>query len=133
MRKLVIISFCCLVLSACATVSKTSDGLGYEGYNRDGETVEGTLTRLRNDPGIKIRTERRWTVATSKSGRVIWSFTPKDHPAHPSFVKREVIEKDGRIYINTSARCGSEKHVCDKLARDFIQLNNKALDHMSTN
>lgn len=120
-------------LSACTTATGKDDGLGYQGYSKEGEAVGETLTRLKSDPNVKVRTDRGWTIVTSESGRIIWSFTPVDHPAHPAYVKREVIEKDGTIYIDTSARCGAEKSVCDKLVQDFIDLNNKVRENMSTN
>ncbi len=129
MSKFIVLVFISVFLGACASDPK--DELGYDGFNRGGETVEETLSRLREDPSVSIRNERGWTVATKESGRIIWSFTPTEHPAHPSFVKREVIEKDGSIYIDTSARCGAQKSVCDQLVQDFVELNNNVRKQMS--
>lgn len=129
MSKFLIIAFLTFLMGACASIEKSE--MGYEGYKRSVETVEETLVRLRKDPFISVRKDRGWTIATKEAGGVVWSFTPLEHPAHPSFVKREVIEKDGSIYIDTSARCGAQKHVCDKLVQDFIQLNNKVRESMS--
>ena len=133
MPRIMFIAALVAALGACTTPTEKDDGLGYQGYNKEGEAVGETLTRLKSDPSVQVRTDRGWTIVTSESGRIIWSFTPVDHPAHPSFVKREVIEKDGAIYIDTSARCGAEKSVCDKLVQDFIDLNNKIRESMSTN
>ncbi|KNC66662.1 hypothetical protein [Pseudoalteromonas ardens] len=129
MTKFVGIVLLTVLISACAATSNNE--LGYDGYNRSGETVEQTLLRLKEDSSVDVRNERGWTIATMKSGRVMWSFTPPNHPAHPSFVKREVIENDGRIYIETSARCGASKQICDDLVQDFIKLNNLVSKEMS--
>jgi len=119
-----------LMLGACASTTRESD-LGYEGFNKADSSVEATLEKLKVDPRVSIRNNNGWTIATLDTGRVLWSFTPKGHPAHPSFVKREVIEKDGSVYIDTTARCSAEKSVCDQLVRDFIELNNKIQRNMS--
>ena len=73
------------------------------------------------------REGRSWLSRSKglRARRALYSFTPESHPAHPSYVKREVVEKDGSIYMETSARCGAEKAACDPLIRDFIGLNNK--------
>ncbi|WP_444942762.1 molecular chaperone DnaJ [Microbulbifer sp. ZKSA006] len=119
-----------LMIGACASTTEESN-LGYEGFNKAGISVGATLTELKSDPKVSIRNSKGWTIATLDTGRVMWSFTPQGHPAHPSFVKREVIEKDGSVYIDTTARCGAEKSICDQLVRDFIELNNKIKSEMS--
>lgn len=103
--------------------SNADGDLGYQGKNNDGLSPEDLLSQLKSDGETLIRMERDWTVATSNKLRVIWSFPPEQHPAYPSFVKREVIEKDGSVYMETSVRCGAEKIECDKLVKDFIELN----------
>ena len=109
----------------CNASSPAKEELGYQGQNKEGVTVSALLAQLKSDPNVQVRVERGWHIAEVKSERALYSFTPESHPAHPSYVKREVIEKDGAVYIETSARCGAEKSVCDQLVRDFIELNNK--------
>ena len=120
-----LISLAFLMLIGCAKTSEVNDQLGYRGFVQSGEEVEQTLYRLRQDPSIKITERDGWIIAQSDVERAIWSFTPVDHPAHPAFVKREVIEDDGSVYINTSAKCSAEKIFCDQLVEDFMDLNSK--------
>ncbi len=132
-QRITFIAVLSIALIGCTTSVSKDDGLGYQGYSKDGEAVGEMLGRLKSNPNMKVRMDRGWTIVTSDSGHTLWSFTPEGHPAHPSYVKREVIEKDGSIYIDTSARCGAEKSVCDKLVQDFIDLNNKVLENMGQN
>lgn len=99
--------------------------LGYQGKSNDGLSPDALLSKLKSDGETQIREERGWIVAASDKLRTVWSFPPKGHPAYPSYVKREVVEKDGSIYIETNVRCGAEKSKCDKLVKDFIELNNR--------
>jgi hypothetical protein len=112
-------------LFGCGATSPVKEELGYEGHNSDGVAVSELLEQLKSNPDVQVRVERGWQIAEVKSERALYSFTPETHPAHPSYVKREVIQKEGSIYIETSARCGADKKVCDQLVRDFIELNNK--------
>jgi len=112
-------------------VSQASDGLGYKGKNNDGLSPEALLEQLKADGETQVREERSWIVATSERLQTIWSFPPKNHPAYPSYVKREVVEKDGAIYMETSVRCGAPKPECDKLVQDFIQLNARVQDDVN--
>lgn len=111
-------------LSACAG---TGD-LGYQG--KTGNTLgyaslQEAYATLRKDPQATTRVENGWTIidVDRPDEKSIWTFTPPGHPAHPSAVKRELVERDGVIYIDMDISCGASKGVCDQLARDFIQLN----------
>lgn len=114
-----------ILLFGCGATSPMKEDLGYQGQNKEGLAVSQLLEKLKSDPNVQVREERGWQIAEVKSERALYSFTPTNHPAHPSYVKREVVEKDGSIYLETTARCGAEKSVCDQLVRDFIELNNK--------
>ena len=107
----------------------SAEELGYSGYKKEGKSVEDTLNDLKNDESFEVYVQGGWTIASSKVG-VMYSFTPSDHPAHPSYVERRVIERDGSIYINMSARCGASKDVCDDLVRSFQELNKKIIESM---
>ncbi|MBB1415647.1 molecular chaperone DnaJ [Pseudoalteromonas sp. SG44-1] len=117
--------FLIVMLMGCSSTTPVKEDLGYQGQNNSGLGVNELLSQLKSNPEVNVRVERGWQIAEVKSERALYSFTPESHPAHPSYVKREVVEKGGSIYIETSARCGAEKTVCDQLIRDFVKLNNK--------
>ncbi|RJG18393.1 molecular chaperone DnaJ [Alcanivorax profundi] len=109
----------------CGVASPVKEELGYEGQNSDGLAVSELLETMKSNPDVQVRVDRGWQIAEVKSERALYSFTPETHPAHPSYVKRQIIQKEGSIFIETSARCGAEKNVCDQLVRRFVELNNK--------
>ena len=118
-------------LTACSTAPENDDGLGYRGYQSEGESVNETLERLRNDPAVSVTTDRGWIIANSDRDKAIWSFVPEGHPAHPSFVRRQFTERDGAVYVSMSVKCSAEKAQCDQLVRDFQQLNQQMRESFS--
>jgi hypothetical protein len=91
-------------------------------------SVAEALQSLRAKPGVKFRDEKGWTVVDDRTPGFadVWSFTPAGHPAHPSVVKRTVIQKNGAIQIAMSVMCESQKPACDQLVADFNALNQQA-------
>ena len=82
------ILFCLMLLSWSSHGSKPSESsIGYE-------SVEEALNAMKNSPGAAVRYENGWTVVNFQNKRILWLFTPEDHPAHPSAVKREVVHND---------------------------------------
>ena len=118
------------LVTGCSTTTKNGSELGYQGFDSTGKSVQETLSELKSDPSVKLRSSHGWTIVTSDSDRIVWSFAPETHPAFPSFVKREVKKDDKKVYIETSVRCGAEKNVCDALVQDFIDLNTKVRSQM---
>lgn len=59
--------------------------------------------------------------------KAIWSFPPVYHPAYPAAVRREIINSDGRIRINTHMNCASAAELCELLFRDFIAISEQVL------
>ena len=133
-NKLTYLVFIFLV-SGCASTSKEENKLGYNGLvNESSENLGAlqSLANLKNNPDAKFRIDRGWTIVdvNSKHEQSIYSFTPESHPAYPSIVKREIIEIDGSIHIDMSAKCGASKEVCDELIQQFLALNNKISQSM---
>ena len=116
------------LLIGCASTDK--DELGYQGINKSSPDKPGAikiLENLKSNPDATFRTNNGWTIINidNEDEKSIYSFTPDSHPAYPSIVKREIVEKDGSIHIDMTASCGATKEVCDNLIQQFVALNNK--------
>ncbi|MDZ4372375.1 MAG: hypothetical protein U1C74_13255 [Phenylobacterium sp.] len=68
-----------------------------------------------------------WTIAEERSSSTLWSFTPANHPAHPSAVKRQLVNEGGNVNLKMSISCSATKAVCDALVRDFEALNQQMI------
>ncbi len=113
-------------IAVCAqdTTPSKSSALGYP-------NAPAALEALRRKPGVSISVQGGWTIATDRSAYAIWSFTPPEHPAHPSVVRRTVFEKSGSVQIRTDVLCKAAKPACDKLVADFNQLNSRMRDNIT--
>ncbi|GAA0552686.1 hypothetical protein GCM10009098_20490 [Rheinheimera aquimaris] len=103
---------------AFSAFASESSSIGYK-------TVELALNALKSKEGTNLSIQGGWTIIEDKedSNLVLWSFTPDSHPAHPAAIKRKVVEKNQKIYIQMSALCQAKKVDCDKLMQEFEQLN----------
>ena len=88
-------------------------------------TVQDAYDALSADPTANKSEYDGWTIFNQKiDGKyVIWSFTPIDHPVNPTVVRREVVKKDGEVYITMDALCYSSRPDCDQLIEQFKQIN----------
>ena len=116
------------LIAVCAQDSAASHSAAL-GYPSAAAALEG----LKKKPGVTISVQGGWTIAADRSTNTVWSFTPPGHPAHPSVVRRTVVEKDGSIHVRTNVLCKAAKPTCDKLAADFNQLNNRMRDSIKRN
>lgn len=96
-------------------------------------TVEAAFRALESNPEAKITEYEGWTIFNQKGdgSYILWSFTPDQHPAHPSAIRREIVKKDDQILINMNALCESGKFECDQLIDQFKRINENIKQKMS--
>lgn len=85
------------------------------------------LSALRSKSGVSFREQHGWTMAEEPSSSTLWSFTPANHPAHPSAVKRQLVNESGKVNLKMSISCRAAQAVCDALVRDFEVLNQQMI------
>ena len=90
-------------------------------------TIEEAFNALKADSGAGMKEHEGWTIFNQKGdGKyILWSFTPADHPAHPSVIRREVVKKEGEIFIKMDALCDSNQLDCDLLIDQFKKINER--------
>lgn len=90
-------------------------------------TIEEAYNALKADPAVSMKEYEGWTIFNQKGdGKyILWSFTPDDHPVHPSAIRREVVKKEGEIFIKMDALCVSNQLDCDLLIDQFKKINER--------
>ena len=113
---------CAASLLASATIAsaQTGDVRKVAGY----ASVADALAALRAKAGVTFSKNGDWTVANDTDGS-IWSFTPPNHPAHPSFGRRTLIEEKGAFFVKTAILCEATKPACDNLHADYQLLDRR--------
>lgn len=108
-------------------LTETPGAAGNLGYR----TVADALAGVKRQPGaiVQVTEPERWTIVTLPApAYAVWSFTPVGHYAHPAVVRRAIKERNGGVYVEMTALCQAEKTPCDRLMREFQQLNQKMQD-----
>ena len=90
-------------------------------------SVQEAYDALNEDAGASKSEHDGWTLFTQKiDGKyILWSFTPVDHPVHPSAVRREVVNRGGEVSITMAVLCYSNPFDCDQLVVQFKQINER--------
>ena|GEM_PF-1999519 len=111
-----------IIMVSSTSALYAGEELGYKGKTfPKGKSIAKLLIELNENPDVNIRKNKGWTIASSEKLRTIWSFVPKDHEAYPSYVKREMVERDATFSFETTAESGAGKQIRDKLVQDFIK------------
>jgi hypothetical protein len=103
-----------------APLPETSGSVGYD-------TVAEALADLRSNSNVVFTTENGWLIGTNEPAYTIWSFAPKNYPAYPAVVKRQVVPKGTGSEITMTVLCEASKVACDELVRTFAEMNSLPL------
>ena len=98
------------------------------------KTVEEAFAALEQNPDAILTEHEGWKIFNVKENGVyvLWSFTPPEHPAHPTVVKRSILKKDGELFIDMAALCFSTRILCDSLMEEFKLINENIKQREST-
>ncbi len=115
-------------LSLCMLPVLGSASTSAEICGRRADSLDALLAEIRADPTLELIAANHQYLAfhTAKAGPVLWgwAFTTAAHPAHPAVVCRKFSEaKNRKWYVTMRIRCGASKSDCDRLAADFVELN----------
>lgn len=92
-------------------------------------TVQEALQSLKAKANATVEVSKPdgWTIVTEPAPEhAVWSFTPPGHYAYPAVVRRAVKQRpDGDLYVEMAALCQAEKEPCERLIREFQQLNDR--------
>nr|WP_145545475.1 hypothetical protein [Variovorax boronicumulans] len=81
---------------------------------------------LSKDPSAKLkRNAEGWEIVSVSEGpnEGIWTFAPSTHASFPSVVKRQVVERNGQLYVGMDVLCGGAKPACDQYVAEFAKTN----------
>ena len=91
------------------------------------DSVQDAYDSLSADENASKSEYEGWALFTQKvDGKyILWSFTPENHPVHPSVVRRDIVNKDGEVFISMAVMCHSSRLDCDQLTAQFQQINER--------
>ncbi len=110
-----------LLFSGCASLSARQEAAD----TPPKPSVAQIQSSITQDPSMTVSRRRGWTMAKDSKGFVLWTFTPEQHPAYPSAIRREVVNRDGAARIEMSVFCESTRVACDALVEQSKDKNRR--------
>ena len=91
----------------------------------DYKSVEAAFNALESNPDAQLTEYEGWAIFKLKGGGKyeLWSFTPPEHPANPTVIRREIVKRGDEILISMDAFCESNMFDCDDLIEQFKEIN----------
>ena len=114
-----------LLIWPCAALAQDAEQESSPASSIGYDSVQQAFDAVSADPEASRSEYEGWALFTQKAdGKyILWSFTPEEHPGHPSAVRREVMRKDGEVFISMGVLCYSSQRDCDDLVEQFQQIN----------
>jgi hypothetical protein len=95
---------------------------------QDYPSVAAALDSMRTKSGVKVEIQSGWTIAHDEANMTVWSFTPPNHPAYPTALRRTVVEQDGGFVVKSDAMCEAAKPACDRLMVEVQELDKRMIE-----
>ena len=104
-----------LTMSADAAMAEERGDVGYP-------NVATALQDLRSRPDVESNVQNNWTIFADPKAKMVWLFAQPGHPAYPAVVRRQPIETNRGIVLETKILCEAPQQACDDLVRQFQQM-----------
>jgi hypothetical protein len=72
--------------------------------------------------------EERIIVFSDMRTRTFWVFTTKDHPAHPAWVTRQMVEENGQVNVRQIGYFAGSELEFSKLFRSYQERNAQLME-----
>lgn len=119
-----------LLVTGCATnggpVVPEDEEARKEGIEYPSVAAAREALEARDD--IEDMEEEGWTLFEDTENGVVWHFTPSNHTAHPTAIKRIIVKRPGKDDIEMYVRCEAPRFACQELQAKLQYQNAKLTD-----
>ena len=79
--------------------------------------------RSRHEASAEIYKDKNVVVFSDTTTRTFYIFTTKDHPAHPAWITRQIVESGGKVSVKQIGYFAGAQEPFDHLFTEYLQLN----------
>jgi len=117
----------CYGVTLASTSCAQANDIGYP-------SVEAARAALETREDAIADVQQGWLVVTEDRGATYttWTFAPRDHPAHPAVVRREIVTRDGQPSLRTHVLCEGPRAACAAFYATFAALVDSCRDDCTT-
>lgn len=107
----------------------------YQPYPQPNITVEqwqAYLASVREylEASAEIYKDKHLVVFSNPDTRTFYIFTTKDHPAHPAWITRQLVEQDGKVNVRQIGYYAGNAEAFDKFFREYLQRNEELMQEV---
>jgi len=107
----------------------------YQPYPQPQITVEqwqAYLASVREvlESSAEIYKDQHLVVFSNPDTRTFYIFTTKDHPAHPAWITRQLVEQGGKVNVRQIGYFAGNADAFDKFFREYLQRNEELVQEV---
>ena len=117
-----------LLLMAALAATTPALAQEFQPYPQPNITVDqwkAYLEKVRelHEASAEIFKDKAIVVFTDPETRTFYIFTTKDHPAHPAWITRQIVEEGGLVHVRQIGYFAGKQEPFDKLFREYQMRN----------
>jgi hypothetical protein len=86
--------------------------------------------RERFEQTAQIYKDKGIVVFSNPDTRTFYIFTTKDHPAHPAWITRQLVEEGGQVHVKQIGFYAGKAEAFDKMFREYLQRNEELMNEV---
>ncbi len=123
----------CLVAAACLGASWPALAQEFQPYPAPRITAEqwsdyAEQVRQAHGDTAQLVREEKVIVFSDLRTRTFWVFTTKDHPAHPAWITRQMVEEGGQVNVRQIGFFAGPEPEFAKLFRSYQERNAQLME-----
>lgn len=130
MQRRPVLALTCVAASLSAALALASPALAqeYQPYPTPRITVEQwqrylDIVRMNHGSSAEIYKNEHLVGFSDQATRTFYVFTTRDHPAHPAWITRQLVETDGKVNVRQIGYFAGDEQPFAELFRIFLQRN----------
>ncbi len=89
------------------------------------------IVSIKHKESVNIVADQFLEIYEDKANKIMIAFTRKGHPAHPAWISRKPVKKDGFINIRTIGYFAGAEPAFAILYKQYLALNQKAKEYIN--
>ena len=81
--------------------------------------------RALHEASAEIYKDKGIVVFSDAETRTFYIFTTKNHPAHPAWITRQIVEEGGQVHVRQIGYFAGKQEPFDKLFREYQMRNDE--------
>lgn len=79
----------------------------------------------------EILKDQKLIAFSDERSRTFYVFTTKDHPAHPAWITRQMVEEDGQVRVKQIGYFAGNEEAFSRLFREFQGRNKQLMEDVA--